>query len=418
MNMMQGVKNIELIPTLGDSIDITARLTKLLDESQSVKAAIAFWTFSYPRLASMVGSIGASAFQGPGSFICVDIQEPTNIDALASLDHSNVNIHLNLRRLDPLQKKLTPSIGLLHTKVLVIDKNDGDAEIWVGSHNWTQFALRGPNTEATLSVLCDRLAPLYSQMTYFLQDIRDNLCDPFDKTMVDVYKQIQADLASKKGETAVVIEVEADDAHLIGMETILVFGNEMEDYESLKKVDGKIILRIHDSINMAQFVYHGKIIQTGQMESHNHHASGLSFNEVRRYAFCANHRIPKLEPPQNIPIRIMQQSEYFVTLQLERKENRSLSITEYKKARKTSWVDEDEGADPIFRRMSGADEKYSRMSNYQLQEVIPRIQIPFFKRGNNEYQELSETNYLELPLEEKRERIEYQLIRKAIIRYD
>ena len=417
MNLMQGIKDIELIPTLGDSINIVPRLKRLFDDAHSVKAAIAFWTFSFQKLTSILGPCGTGAFQGSGSFLCVDIQEPTNIGALASLDQNNVNIHLNLRRLHPAVKKLTSSTGLLHTKVLVVDKNDGDAEIWVGSHNWTQFALRGPNTEATLAIMCDHLSPLYSEVTYFLNDIKDNLCDPFDETMVDVYKQIQADLAGNGGgETAVVIEVESDDAHLIGIETILVFGTEIEDYESLKRVGGKIIIRIHDSRNGDQFVYHGMIIQTGQMGSYNHNASGLSFNDVRRYAFCTNRRIPKLEPPQGIPVHVMQRSKYFVTLQLERREHRTLSITEYRRARRTNWIDE--GSDPIFNRMWVADEKHFSANNYQFSEEPPRIQIPFFKRNKAEAQDLEQTRYLELPLEEKRERNEYRLIRKATIRYD
>jgi hypothetical protein len=50
MNLMQGVKNIELIPTLGNSIDITPNLARVLQQSSSVKAAVAFWTFPFSKL--------------------------------------------------------------------------------------------------------------------------------------------------------------------------------------------------------------------------------------------------------------------------------------------------------------------------------------------------------------------------------
>jgi len=40
MNLMQGIKNIELVPTLGDSIDITARLARAYIKSRNVWRSI------------------------------------------------------------------------------------------------------------------------------------------------------------------------------------------------------------------------------------------------------------------------------------------------------------------------------------------------------------------------------------------
>lgn len=169
--MITGINNIELIPPFNSDVDISDRILKLFKEAKSLRAAIAFWTLSAKRFIDISGFNAYQVLKDSNSFLCVDIQSPTNIDHLADLVQKGVPVYLNIRRLANEFKKLSSSVGLLHTKILLADKENGEAEFLIGSHNWTGFALLGPNIEASLILhLCNR-APLYKNAEAMLEDI-------------------------------------------------------------------------------------------------------------------------------------------------------------------------------------------------------------------------------------------------------
>ena len=87
-----------------------------------------------------------------------------------------------------LKSKVPPH--LLHPKVLLFNANDGGAELWVGSHNWTARALTGVNIEGSLVIRLQRDAELYVRVAEFLDDVRHR-CQAFDAAATDYYKWLQ-----------------------------------------------------------------------------------------------------------------------------------------------------------------------------------------------------------------------------------
>lgn len=147
---------ISLVPGLGDP-NIKLRLEELFTNCQYIKGCVAFWTididfFSFKAF--------ARALTKPNSFFCSDIQSPTNIDNILEYSKYGVNeIYLHRFRQPPLDYTL--NTNLLHSKILLFQLNDIDAEIWVGSHNFTKYALEGLNLEASITIKCKKSDKIY-----------------------------------------------------------------------------------------------------------------------------------------------------------------------------------------------------------------------------------------------------------------
>jgi len=191
--LLTGITDIELLPPATGGMDLVNQIRNLFDGANAIRASIAFWTLSPEQLNDITGYQAERVLKTSESFICVDLQRPTSIDHLAALVRSGVRIYLNIRKLprglDPLRISTSP--GLLHTKILLSDKNNGKAEFWIGSHNWTVPALIGPNTELSMSLSLTNRAPLYLSAKHILDDIRDNYCQPFNLSNTNYYKKLQ-----------------------------------------------------------------------------------------------------------------------------------------------------------------------------------------------------------------------------------
>ncbi|OGX85083.1 hypothetical protein BEN47_15305 [Hymenobacter lapidarius] len=81
---------------------------------------------------------------------------------------------------------------MLHTKLLVFDLPGGQAELWVGSHNFTVFALGGGNREASLVLTLNRRAGLYRQAKAYLLALRQQ-CHRYDPNLYDQYLELQGE---------------------------------------------------------------------------------------------------------------------------------------------------------------------------------------------------------------------------------
>ncbi|MFC1819773.1 hypothetical protein ACFLZG_01630 [Thermodesulfobacteriota bacterium] len=121
--MLTGLTGLELLPPATGKIDLVDQISKLFSDTKTLRASIAFWTLSQEKLNSITRGNGVRVLSASESFLCVDIQNPTNIDHLANLVRLGVKVFLNIRKLplavEPL--KISTSPGLLHTKVLLAD---------------------------------------------------------------------------------------------------------------------------------------------------------------------------------------------------------------------------------------------------------------------------------------------------------
>ena len=324
--MLTGVKDIELLPQLG-TIDISNRLNKLFTEARSIRASIAFWALP-PELLNQITNYNAyRVLSAYNSFLCVDIQRPTNIDSLADLVSNGVKVFLNIRKLLTYTSKVSTSPGLLHTKMILADMADNNAEFWIGSHNWTVFALMGPNTEASLIVHMNNSAHLYSMTQHFLENIRNKYCRAFDLSKVSYYKRLQQILETGD-KPEYVVELEGNGVDNLEGEVICVFGTENDDLNELRLVGRKVHVSLYDSKTEDKYLYSAEIIQSGVLSGANPAAGGISLSE-RRFAFTEGRRFPFLEMPRIPDSDILKKSFYFANIHILKIISEDYSIYEY-----------------------------------------------------------------------------------------
>jgi len=118
---------------------VKAELKSALKHSQLLQASLAYWTVS-DRL---FGSLLSKALSDTSGFVCVDLHPPTDIDSLATLARkgAHVRLYCDITTYADTGRKEPPC--LLHAKKLLFWSKDGTAELWVGSHNWTNRAFAG-----------------------------------------------------------------------------------------------------------------------------------------------------------------------------------------------------------------------------------------------------------------------------------
>ena len=202
--MMTGITNIRLEPPSNVS-NVSPPIARAMNRAVRIRASIAYWTITDDHT---LGDAASRLFRESESFLCVDIHPPTNLDVMASMSKGAANIFLHLVRIQPstkpdlrhLTEKGMPK-HLLHQKMLLFDYPGKDAELWVGSHNWTQRALVGPNVESSIVISLEQDSTLYIEALRNLEYARDVLCTKMDPSKLEDYKawqrgEILGDMAS------------------------------------------------------------------------------------------------------------------------------------------------------------------------------------------------------------------------------
>jgi len=166
--MSVDILGVNLLPAW-DSPSVQQALISVLTRSQLLQAGIAYWTVDE----SMFGTGLARALRDASGFLCVDIHAPTDIDALASLAKKGCHVYLyceDVATYSAHGRKEPPY--LLHTKMLLFWSKDRTAELWIGSHNWTNRSVLGLNVEASLVVRLRDSSSLFCEAAGYLQKIK------------------------------------------------------------------------------------------------------------------------------------------------------------------------------------------------------------------------------------------------------
>lgn len=183
------IKKVELLPTEWDNVEdraIIDRLNQTLQVAEQLYASVAFWTISPYYLSEHLVRLLAS----PRSFCCVDLRGRTRVPQLLAFYRAGATrFFLFIKRLTN-SSELGLNRHLLHTKLLLFDLPDGRAELWVGSHNFTDFALAGGNREASAVLSLSQQSALYHQAKAYLHALQAE-CFPFDPALLDQYLQLQ-----------------------------------------------------------------------------------------------------------------------------------------------------------------------------------------------------------------------------------
>ena len=338
--MDEGILDVKLVPAW-NSPGIRPLLQRSLFESQLLQAGIAYWTVND----GMFGSSLARTLAHESGFLCVDLHQPTDVDALAVLVAKKCHVYLYCEDITTYSdggQKEPPY--LVHTKMLLFWSVDRTAELWVGSHNWTNRAILGLNVESSLVIKLRDSSSLFCEAVEYLRQIKQ-ISEEFELSKVDFYKQLQRNISQK---TTPVIELEGKNADSLGNVTIGLFGTDAEDLKELGTVRRDVYVSVFDTDSGEEYLYPATIVHSGLLSASHPAGGGISF-EPRRHAFRRGHRFPFLMPENEVAGDVMKNAEYFVTLSLERVD--SSVVAEHVPARTASWERMDEQLSPLLRRL-------------------------------------------------------------------
>jgi len=239
----------QFLPEVPDKRSVVARLNESIKQAGAFYGAVCFWSIGPDVLDErLVELLGQS-----GSFCIVDIHIPTNFDNL-SLFHQEggTNFYIFAKQIKVKTGEYYLLRHLLHTKMLVFDMPGNQAEVWIGSHNFTLQALRGINREASMIFSCQQGDPVYMQARTYLESVlADPDCKPFDPSKLHDYKKLQG-IPEEEVEVGCYVLPLAWDSHLmptLSYQTVTLVGNDEEEGRQLFRHNGEkvpLAIRAYD----------------------------------------------------------------------------------------------------------------------------------------------------------------------------
>ena len=201
---------------------VLTQLNASIAKSVLLRGSIAYWTIPPSSLHSNFFRLLTI---GSPSFCCVDLQLPTKAQNLAHFFARGAHqFYLHCRRLKTNDKYHSTS-RLLHTKLLLLDFPDGEAEIWIGSHNFTAAALTGLNLEASMVIPCTQGSDLYEKVRVYLEHIRSK-CHLFDPSRIADYLALQGIPEGNLNDDLYdVLDLITDDIMRLPSKTVLLLGD-------------------------------------------------------------------------------------------------------------------------------------------------------------------------------------------------
>jgi len=305
---------INLIPPV-KAPEIQSNFANLLLECKSFIGCAAFWSIGidFFRLKAL-----GQALKKDNSFICADIQLPTNIDKILEYSKFGVTeIYLHSYRQAP--SEYTQNTNLLHSKVFVFEQDNDNVEIWVGSHNLTTFALKGLNLESSLSIKCNKTDKIYQDVYNYLQYVKNKFCFKFAPNHVEIYKKLQTRDAEKIDDVTklkkVVTLFGLNMSRLQKEEVIQLLSLKDNEFPKFKTIGNEIYLHCYDIKEKKEFLYKCNIEQSGRLDKDIEKLE-LDFTKPRRYAYIGTGTIALLKEEVKIDKNILNFSKYFVNISI------------------------------------------------------------------------------------------------------
>jgi hypothetical protein len=269
--------------------------------SLHLRGAIAFFTTPPPKSPNF-----HNLLQHPGFLVC-DLHPPTNIDYLNTLSSNGCDIFLDWERYSG-PKIRSESRGLMHAKVLLFDRADESARIWVGSHNWTGRALTGLNVEASIVISTHQGSSIYSRIEDFLEHTKKR-ATAFNPHRVSFYKQLQRGITAGGSST---IEIEGPKADSLNGKRLLILVDDPKTIDISKLNNGsRHIIEITDSDTSKVFLYESVVYQLGYFKD-----PGSNTFLGNRYAHRKGLHLPFLMTKTSPPQKIIDKSHSFVRIEI------------------------------------------------------------------------------------------------------
>jgi hypothetical protein len=386
--------------------DAFRRLADLSVGASCIRAVMAYWTIP-------AGDLPAAFVQGlknAKGFLCVDIHNPTSIDALASLKQVGVDVCLHLVSTTG-KSEIEDSTGmpnhLMHSKVVVFDYDGRDSVVWVGSHNGTFRALDGINFECTLAVETNQGSELYREVLAHLTEIRA-ACQQFNMDLIEHYRFLQG---SKLENAVSVMEFEnGNDQPLTTGEEITVFNMSKEDMRSFKTIDTSVYVSIH---GREEILYSARVVQTGETPT----VANQSFG-VRRYADRYKADLPVLLGATSVTKAMYKKGTYFAIVKIENRLDASCHFLEI--PAQSAWVNLPKTVNIRCEQLevSPAIMEHQRMHNIKgLTFKVPAFEemMELDSVVSSEINEFRVLAFKEVHLDEKRAIKRPALIRKKLL---
>lgn len=279
-------------------------LAKYSRDAICIRAIMAYWTIPSYDLPSEF----LKGLQATGGQLCVDIHNPTSIDALHSIQKCGVDVRLLLVSTtgkSEIDDSTSMPNHLMHSKVIIFDYKDQDSVVWVGSHNGTFRALDGVNYECSLAIKTPKKSALYEELQQHLKEVADD-CSKFNPNLILHYRLLQGNL-NKLLVNTIEFENESNVELQIG-EEITIFNLNNKDHTSMRKLDNELIISLH---NDRENIYKGKLIQTGETP-----VNSSQFFGNRRYADRQKRELPILLNTTSVTSSMYQKNTYFAIFRI------------------------------------------------------------------------------------------------------
>jgi len=303
---------INLIPAL-NAPNLKIKLEGLLINCKSFIGCTAFWSINIDFFSFK--AFGRALLK-PNSFFCADIQLPTNIDKILEYyKYGATEIYLHQYRQAP--NEYSQNTNLLHSKILVFELSDTEVEIWIGSHNLTNYAISGLNLEASLSIKCTKSDKIYQDICTYLKYVRDNFCFKFDPNNVDIYKQLQTRDATKDTEGIelknVVTLIGKNMQDLQKEQIIQLLSLNHREFAKFKELYSEIYLHTYDIALDKEYLYKCSIEQAGRVGKDK---LEIDFINPIRFAYIGTGTLALLKEETKLTKEIIDISCYFVKISI------------------------------------------------------------------------------------------------------
>jgi len=386
--------------------DAFRRLAELSVGTSCIRAVMAYWTIPADDLPVPF----LHGLKSASGFLCVDIHNPTSIDALASLKKAGVDVGLHLVSTTG-KSEIEDSTGmpnhLMHSKAIIFDYPGGNAVVWVGSHNGTFRALNGINYECTVAVHTDCNSPIYQEVQRHLDEIH-GACQPFRPELIDHYRYLQG---SRLENEVNVMEFENfNELPLALGEEITVFNMSKEDFRSCKTVDADIYVSLH---GMEEILYSARVVQTGETPALKDQKFG-----ARRYADRYKVDLPVLLGETEVTKDMYRKGTYYAIVKIERQLETEFHLLET--PTKSAWVKMQAQESPRFAKLEAEQISMHQSVSRGIKGL--KFKVPSFEelRPAVEVERLmadaiDELAFKEVSLSDKRQIRRPSLIRKKLL---
>lgn len=354
--------DIELIPGLNNP-NLKLKLEELFINCKSFRGCVAFWTI---KLDFFSFNAFAKALKKPNSFFCADIQLPTNIKNILEYSRFGVDeIYLHRFRQPP--SEYTSNTNLLHSKILLFQLNDTDAEIWIGSHNFTGYAIEGLNLEASISIKCKTSDKIYQEVSEYLEYIKRDFCFKFDPYEVDKYEKLQTRHAEKTDyeiELKKVVSLVGSNMNtLVKEEVVQLLSLNHNEFSKFKTINEEIYLHTLDIDTQEDFLYKCRIEQSGKLDKAVDKLE-LDFTKPRRFAYIGLGTLSLLKKETKIDKKILAVAKYFVNIRVIYKIEKFQIFEKPEGDEFSFW--QLETLNPYIKRL----DNYNKHREYKIQEAI------------------------------------------------